>query len=136
MTSRNLDVTDPHDAHRQWRKLLNAALQEELATLDPATRNRLQQARNRALSRRAPPTPIRAPIRARPSCWGFPLGAALAGVLAFAILPVTVRDIPNPTPVSGLSDVEWTLELAIEEAEFAISEDLEFYAWLAAREAS
>lgn len=124
-------MTDPRDAHRQWRDLLNATLQEELATLDLATRSRLQQARNRALARKVASIPIRTS-----SWWGFPLGAALAGVVALAMLRVTIRDVRDATPEARLSDVEWTFQLATDETEFAISEDLEFYEWLAAREFS
>jgi hypothetical protein len=95
---------------------------ESVADLDGATRSRLTRARQRALAEVARPG------------WaglGFPVPAA-AAVAAIAVVAVTLvlRDAAEPIPVVAEVAEFSDFDLLLEEDEFDLFEDLEFYAWL------
>ncbi len=102
---------------------LRHALNEEMAALSPDIRQRLQQMRSDALASIPPPR-----------VWSS-LGPT-AGVLATAVLflVLAARTIQQSKEYPAPHALEW-LTSEGPSAELEIAEDLEFYQWLAARDA-
>lgn len=98
-------------------------LDEQSADLDAASLDRINAARRRALDAAA------GSGRRRAAPWL--AGAALAGVAALALWPMTQQDQAPPAPVS----ME-TFRMLASPGELDLLESLDFYLWLEADEAA
>lgn len=124
--ARNGAVTSGEDIGTALRELLA----DELSALPPATRQALQRARRTALARASRPRDHVGIGR-----W-MPAGVAAAGLCALFVL--TTRGALDPTqdPLTALGPYEWLTSAEAETTAPEMVEDLDFYAWLAARESS
>ena len=101
---------------------LRRALESDLATLDQGTRRRLQTARSDALQTLA--------IKQGHQPWPWLTASALAvSVLLVATVVVHNDDLQSTTTLVQF-------EVSAGADDLAVSEDLDFYQWLAARESS
>jgi hypothetical protein len=108
----------------EFERRTKAVFDRSVAELDGATRSRLARARQRALAEALQP-------RSRLWSFGRPAqaAAALAIVAVFAAVLI-VRDGPAPAPAVAVAEDFSDFDLLLEEDEFDLFEDLEFYAWL------
>lgn len=106
----------------EFERRAKALFDRSVAGLDGATRSRLARARQHALAEAARPrwrfVDSGAPVQAAAA---LAVVAVLAGVLL-------LRD--EPTPVVAAADEFSDFDLLLEEDEFDLFEDLDFYAWL------
>jgi len=111
------------NGNRQLADRLRHTLDDEVATLSPDTRYRLQQLRSTALA-----TPS-----ARTNAWTLlPTSGALASTALLLI--VAIRAISPPERVLP-ANLDWLSQGELQTAEFEIAEDLDFYQWLVTRDA-
>jgi hypothetical protein len=101
-----------------------ALFDDSVTDLDGRTRSRLTQARQRALAGAG---------RSRwvGSGFGFPVQAAAAAAAVAVVAAVLVMREPSETAPAIAGTAEFSdFDLLLEEDEFDLFEDLEFYAWL------
>ena len=98
---------------------VRCALAEELTTLAPDIRQRLQVARRTALARSSVPAPT----------WPWLAGALTASVIALASDVVRMDARATDAALAAL-------EATATADDLAVSEELDFYQWLARRESS
>ena len=114
-----------------WLERSLALLDQSVDAIDASTLSRLARARQHALARR----PAQRRIRLGFSMIGFgAIGAAAALVLAFGIARHAARPALAPTsaaPVSAQADGD---DIAADDDNAELVEDLDFYAWLDARQ--
>ncbi len=111
---------EPAASDARWTDAARRMLDEAADDLDAATLSQLNRARQAALAasrtRRAP-------------AWAWPALFAAAASCALAVLVWPVAQAPLETTPPGMI-VAGDLELLAADAELALYEDLEFYAWL------
>lgn len=110
-------------AHELWR--------EAARHVDPATAARLHAARREALQE------VRG-ARPHPARWLIPTGAvaaiALAAMLAWQPLPRISSPTQNQQVVSATTELDNELPPDAEQVDPALYQNLDFYAWLAAKD--
>lgn len=110
----------PAGSDQRWTDAACRMLDESADELDAATLSRLNRARHAAL---AAGRKRRAPI------WAWPALFAAGASCAVAVLVWPVAQAPQQTTPPGVI-VAGDLDLLAADAELALYEDLEFYAWL------
>ena len=103
-------------------KALRVALAEELVDFDPALAMRLRIARQRAFARDDERPLVHWPWR--------PAAVLAIGVAALALVVGQTRELSPASPAPPVA-----LEAGATADDLAVSEDLEFYTWLASRDA-
>lgn len=121
---RNRDEHREVERDADWTGQVRRLLDAQAERFDAATLQRLNRARATALAaRHAPPR------------WRLPLGAAAASatvlMLALALGPTSRPVAPLPAPTSETEDTA----LLVGDDALDLYQDLEFYAWLDARDA-
>jgi len=108
----------------EFERRAKTLFDRSVAELDGATRSRLARARHRALAEGSQP-------RWRLGDFTMPAqaAAALAVVAVFAALLI-VRSGTTPAPAVADAGEFSDFDLLLEEEEFDLFEDIEFYAWL------
>lgn len=104
----------------RWTNAACRMLDESADDLDAATLSRLNRARHAALA---------ASRTQRARVWAWPALFAAAASVALAVMVWPVARAPLETTPPGVI-VAGDLELLAADAELALYEDLEFYAWL------
>ncbi len=134
-----MSTPDSNQENQDWVPRSRELLDHHAEKLDPISARQLSQARQRALAS------VRRPPRMR---WAFGLGAATAASLLLFVslnrtpeqssVPLTGIDTPAPvatTPITqALTLPDDELELIANPDEYALLQDLEFYAWLESAE--
>ena len=111
---------DPTPSDARWAELACRVLDESADDLDAATLSRLHRARLAA---------IETSRTRRAAVWAWPALFAAAASLALAVLIWPAAQAPlDSTPDSVIAAGD--LELLAADADLALYEDLEFYAWL------
>jgi hypothetical protein len=128
MTTREPTPGDGNAAapDERWTDAACRMLDESADDLDAATVSRLNRARHAAL---AASRTRRAPV------WAWPALCAAVASAALAVLVWPVAQAPLETTPPGVI-VAGDLELLAADAELALYEDLEFYAWLDTQQSS
>lgn len=143
-----MSTPDSNQKDQDWVPRSRALLDHHAEQLDPISARQLSRARQRALA-----SVRRAPLMR----WAIGLGAATAAsLIVFVMLnrtpepssaPLTRIDTPTPVPVTATTPTTPTtpitqalalpddeLELIANPDDFALLQDLEFYAWLESAE--
>ena len=116
-------MNDTHNTDRpadDVAKRAAAVFDDSVERMDGETLSQLTRRRHAALE-----TAVRSPARLPGTRW-----LAAGGVTAAAVLAIAVMNLQGPGPVPVQADAVADFELLLEQDEFEMLEELEFYSWI------
>ncbi len=121
------DSNKPPLTEEEFIKAAKITLDNKASSLDPQVRQRLQQARRRAVeAARKPPSTVAAGFKWPVSAGAFGAFVLVTGIAFYTVFYTVQSPQDSPSPLAGIEDMP--IIAAPEELE--MYEELDFYQWL------